>query len=232
MRPTVLLFDVDGTLVTTGGVGRRALEVAFERSYGHRDACRSFRLDGMTDRAIVRAGLRAIDVPPTEACIDQVLVDYLRVLAEEVAAAPDATYRVHAGMAETLDAAHALPHAAVGLGTGNIREGARIKLERVGFYHRFAFGGFGCDAEDRTALIRRGAERGAAMLGASVAECRVVVIGDTPKDVAAAQAIGAESVGVGTGSFSAEQLLASGATRAFGDLAAPGALEAVLGDGR
>ncbi len=70
------------------------------------------------------------------------------------------------------------------------------------------------------------------MLGASVAECRVVVIGDTPKDVAAAQAIGAESVGVATGSFSAEQLLASGATRAFGDLAAPGALEAVLGDGR
>jgi len=232
MRPTVLLFDVDGTLVTTGGVGRRALEVAFERSYGRRDACRSFRLDGMTDRAIVRAGLRAIDVEPTEACIDQVLVDYLRVLAEEGSAAPDATYRVHAGMAETLDAAHALPGAAVGLGTGNIREGARIKLERVGIYHRFAFGGFGCDAEDRTALIRRGAERGAAMLGAPLAECRVVVIGDTPKDVAAAQAIGAESVGVGTGSFSAEQLLASGATRAFGNLAAPGALEAVLGDGR
>jgi len=232
VRPTILLFDVDGTLVTTGGVGRRALEVAFERSFGRRDACRSFRLDGMTDRAIVRAGLRAIEVEPTEACIDQVLVDYLGVLAEEVAAAPDATYRVHAGMAETIDAAQELRHAAIGLGTGNIREGARIKLERVGIYHRFSFGGFGCDAEDRTALIRRGAERGAALLGAGFAECRVVVIGDTPKDVAAAQAIDAECVGVGTGSFSAEQLIAAGATRAFPDLAAPGALEAVLGDGR
>ncbi|HVP59669.1 MAG TPA: haloacid dehalogenase-like hydrolase [Myxococcaceae bacterium] len=229
MRPTVLLFDVDGTLVTTGGVGRRALEIAFERSCGRRDACRSFRLDGMTDRAIVRTGMRAIDVEPTEALIDQVLVDYLVVLAEEVAAAPEATYRLHPGMAETVDAAAAHRHVAVGLGTGNIREGARIKLERVGIYERFTFGGFGCDAEDRTALIRRGAERGASLLGAPLEECRVVVIGDTPKDVAAARAIGAESIGVGTGSFSAEQLLGSGATRAFANLASPGAMEAVLG---
>jgi len=232
VRPTVLLFDVDGTLVTTGGVGRRALEIAFERSFSRRDACRTFRLDGMTDRAIVRAGMHAIGVEPSEELIDQVLADYLQVLAEEVAAAPDATYRLHAGMAETLDAARALPEVAVGLGTGNIREGARIKLERVGIYDRFAFGGFGCDAEDRTELIRRGAERGADRLGASLDRCRVVVIGDTPKDVAAAQAIGAESVGVGTGSFSAEQLLAAGARQAFSNLAASGAREAVLGESR
>jgi phosphoglycolate phosphatase-like HAD superfamily hydrolase len=232
MQPTVLLFDVDGTLVTTGGVGRRALEIAFERSFGRRDACRTFRLDGMTDRAIVRAGMRAIAVEPTEALIDQVLVDYLLVLAEEVAAASDATYRLHAGMAATLDAAAICRDVAVGLGTGNIREGARIKLQRVGIYDRFPFGGFGCDAEDRTELIRRGAERGAARLGAGAAECRVVIIGDTPRDVAAAQAIGAESVGVGTGSFSAEQLLAAGATHAFPNLAAPGAAEAVLGEAR
>ncbi len=229
MRPTVLLFDVDGTLVTTGGVGRRALEIAFQRSFGRRDACRSFRLDGMTDRAIVRAGMQAIEVEPTEALIHQVLVDYLLVLAEEVAAAPTATYRVHAGMAETIEAAGAHREVALGLGTGNIREGARIKLERVGIYHRFPFGGFGCDAEDRNALIRRGAERGASLLGAPLDECRVVVIGDTPKDIAAARAIGAESIGVGTGSFSSEQLQAAGATRAFASLASPGAMEAVLG---
>jgi phosphoglycolate phosphatase-like HAD superfamily hydrolase len=230
MRPTVLLFDVDGTLVTTGGVGRRALEIAFERSFGRRDACRTFRLDGMTDRAIVRTGLQAIAVEPTEALIDRILADYLLVLAEEVAAATDATYRLHAGMATTLDAAGAQREVAVGLGTGNIREGARIKLQRVGIYDRFGFGGFGCDAEDRTSLIRRGAERGATKLGADLADCRVVVIGDTPKDVAAARAIGAESVGVGTGSFSADQLLASGATHAFPNLAAAGAVEAVLGE--
>lgn len=232
MQPTVLLFDVDGTLVTTGGVGRRALEIAFERSFGRRDACRTFRLDGMTDRAIVRTGMRAIGVEPAEALIDRVLVEYLLVLAEEVAAAPDATYRVHPGMAETLDRARARREVAVGLGTGNIREGARIKLDRVGIYDRFPFGGFGCDAEDRTELIHRGAERGAALLGAPLAECRVVVIGDTPKDVWAAQAIGAECVGVGTGSFSPEQLVAAGATRAFATLATPEAMDVVLGASR
>ena len=132
-----------------GASGAVRWRVAFERSFGRRDACRSFRLDGMTDRAIVRTGMRAIGVEPAEALIDQVLVDDLLVLAEEVAAAPDATYRVHAGMAETVDRARSRREIAVGLGTGNIREGARIKLERVGIYHRFAFGGFG--ATTRTA---------------------------------------------------------------------------------
>ncbi len=229
MRPTVLLFDIDGTLVTTGGVGRRALELAFERAHGRRDACSGFRFDGMTDRAIVRGGLLALGLAPTAASIDVVLQRYLEVLAEEVAAAPAERYRVHAGMCETLDAAAARPQFAVGLGTGNIRAGARIKLERVGLYHRFGFGGFGCDDEDRTTLLRLGAERGAATLGVALGQARVVVIGDTPKDVAAARGIGAESVGVGTGSFSPEELLDAGATWAFPSLAAPGAMEAVLG---
>jgi phosphoglycolate phosphatase len=229
MRPTVLLFDVDGTLVTTGGVGRRALEVAFERAHGRRDACAGFRLDGMTDRAIVRGGLSALGLDSTPAAIDAVLATYLDVLAEEVAAAPDATYRVHDGILETLDAAVGRSRVAVGLGTGNIREGARIKLDRVGLFHRFAFGGFGSDAEDRTALLRQGAERGAALLEVPMPDVRVVVIGDTPKDVAAARGISAESVGVGTGRFTPPELTAAGATRAFATLAVPGALEAVLG---
>jgi phosphoglycolate phosphatase len=99
----------------------------------------------------------------------------------------------------------------------------------VGLFARFAFGGFGCDDEDRAALLWRGAERGASALGIPVSSARLVVIGDTPKDVRAAQRIDAESVGVGTGSFSAEALLAAGATVAFPSLAAPGALQAVLG---
>jgi len=229
MRPTVLLFDIDGTLVTTGGVGRRALELAFERAHGRRDACTGFRFDGMTDRAIVRGGLVALGLAPSAAAIDVVLDSYLDVLAEEVAAAPAQSYRVHAGMCETLDAAASRPHVAIGLGTGNVRAGARIKLQRVGLFHRFGFGGFGCDDEDRTTLLRLGAERGAATLGVALAYARVVVIGDTPKDVAAAHGIGAESVGVGTGSFSPAELLEAGATWAFPSLAAPGAMEAVLG---
>ncbi|HVJ21489.1 MAG TPA: HAD family hydrolase [Polyangiaceae bacterium] len=227
MRPTVHLFDIDGTLITTGGVGRKAIEVAFERRYSRRDAC-TFPFDGMTDKLIARLGLEAIGVEPTSAEIDALLVEYVEVLKLEVAAADSKTYRVHAGMEEAILAGREQGHA-VGLGTGNLRAGARVKLERVDVYKYFPFGGFGCDAEERALVIRRGAERGAEQLGVPLEECRVVVIGDTPKDVAAAQAIGAESIGVATGSYSVEALLGCGATHAFADLAAPGALAALVG---
>lgn len=229
MRPTVLLFDIDGTLITTGGVGRDALEVAFARAHGKRSSpYLNFRLDGMTDRAIVRGALRHIGHEPTAEEIEAILKTYLEVLEENVARADASKYRLHAGMQRAVDASHDRGHA-VGLGTGNVREGARLKLTRVGIYHRFAFGGFGCDHEDRLELIRRGAERGAERLGVPLGECRVVVIGDTPKDVAAAKGIGAECIGVGTGAFTAQQLIEVGADRAYRDLSEPGALEALLG---
>ncbi len=228
-RPTVLLFDIDGTLVTTGGVGRLALERAFEIHHGRADAC-AFRLDGMTDRAIVRTALRALGAADSDAAIDAVLAVYLEVLADAVARADDQSYRLHAGMLAALDASRKEERIAVGLGTGNVREGARLKLERVGVFDRFAFGGFGSDHEDRTELIRCGALRGAARLGVPLEACRVVVIGDTPKDVAAAKGIGAESIGVGTGHFSPDDLIACGATHAFADLSATGALDALLGE--
>ena len=228
MRPTILLFDIDGTLVTTGGVGRKALERAFERAHGRLDACSHFRMDGMTDRAIVRLGLKAVGRPASEADIDELLPIYLALLEEEVAGADSARYRVHPGMVRAIEAGHS--HGmAVGLGTGNVREGARVKLDRVDLYRHFGFGGFGCDHEERPLLIRRGAERGAEQLKVPLSECRVVVVGDTPKDVEAARELGASCVGVGTGNFTAAQLLEAGASAAFDNLDAPGALEAVLG---
>ena len=117
----------------------------------------------------------------------------------------------------------------MGLGTGNIREGARVKLSRVGLFERFSFGGFGCDHEDRAALIRRGAERGAEQLGLPLSECRVVVIGDTPKDVAAALACGGECVGVGTGAIGRRSWWKQARRRAFEDLADPLAHRALFG---
>jgi phosphoglycolate phosphatase-like HAD superfamily hydrolase len=228
VRPTILLFDIDGTLITTGGVGRRAIERAFGELYGESRACTSFRFDGMTDRLIARTGLTLLGVEATEIAIDELLALYVRLLEEEVARADAAQYRVHDGIAEALEAARGLGMG-VGLGTGNVVAGARIKLGRVGIFEKFAFGGFGSDAEDRAALIRRGAERGAEHLDVPLAECRVVVIGDTPKDVDAARAVAAESIGVGTGGFTAAELTAHGATAAFDSLAAPGALDAMLG---
>lgn len=228
MKPTVLLFDIDGTLVTTGGVGRRALDKAFDTLHGRADAC-LFALDGMTDGMIVRLGLAEIGVAVSDAAVHTVLQLYLKNLAHEVARAAPETYRLHLGMREAVETALATSGFAVGLGTGNLHEGARLKLERLHFFHPFRFGGFGSDHDNRTVLIGVGARRGAEALGIPPSECRVVVIGDTPRDVLAAQENGAESVGVATGRFSAAKLRESGATHAFENLSAPGALEAVLG---
>lgn len=228
MQPTVLLFDVDGTLITTGGGARAAIERAFAARFGREDGF-DFPFDGMTDRAIVRRALERIEVDASEGEIDAFIAAYLERLGETLEAAADC--HLHAGAERAVGEALAREGFAVGLGTGNVREGARLKLERVGFYHPFTFGGFGCDHEERAALIRVGAERGAARLGVPLAACRVVVIGDTPKDVAAARAIGAESIGVGTGSFAPRELLEVGATWAFSDLREAGALDALLGRG-
>lgn len=227
--PTILLFDIDGTLVTTGGAGRRALERAFQRRHGRGDACSSIRFDGMTDRSITRLALQAIGLEASEADIDALLELYIAELAAELRLSSPDNYRVHVGVEQALQAARERGMA-VGLGTGNVVTGSRLKLEHVGLYRHFAFGGFGSDHELRVELIRKGAERGAITLGKPLRECRVVVIGDTPKDVDAARGIGAEALGVGTGSFSAAQLLQHGASYAFDDLQSPGALAALLGD--
>jgi phosphoglycolate phosphatase-like HAD superfamily hydrolase len=227
MRPTVLLFDIDGTLITSGGAGRRAMERAFLEQYGRAEALAGILLDGMTDRLIVRLVIERLEHEPTEAAIDAVLAVYLRALADEVTRVANDRYRVHRGMHDAI-AVGTRQGAAIGLGTGNLRAGAKIKLDRVELHGHFGFGGFGCDAEARVELIRIGAERGAQALGVHVSECRVVVIGDTPKDVEAALGIGAEAVGVGTGRFTPDQLRASGAHFAFHDLSAPGAIDALL----
>lgn len=228
MKPTVLLFDIDGTLITTGGAGRRAIVRAFATVYGRPDACNHFSFSGMTDRAIVRLGLDQIGVTAAEETIDELLRRYVALLEEEVWKIDDARYRIHAGMVEAIDAGHA-NGCAVGLGTGNVRTGAMTKLRRVGLHERFDFGGFGDDHELRAELIRRGAERGAQVLGVPLVEARVVVIGDTPKDVQAAQAIGAESIAVATGDHRSDALRAAGATHVFESLSLPGAIEALLG---
>lgn len=225
-RPTVLLFDIDGTLLETGGAGRASMAGAFEDVHGRAEAASGFSYAGMTDRAILRRALASLEVEVTEAAIEAVLAAYLVRLADEVARAP--RYRVLPGVAELVPTLVGLPGVAVGLGTGNVREGAYTKLRRGDLDGHFAFGGFGCDAEDRTELLRAGARRGAATLGAALEACRVVVIGDTPKDVSAALGIGAACLGVGTGGSSAEELVALGARWGFATLAERGVREVLL----
>src|SRR5690349_17309945 len=136
MQPTVLLFDIDGTLIDTGGAGRRAIERAFERAHDRRDACASFKFGGMTDRAILRGGLVAIGREPTAEAIDALAAVYLEILAEEMVTAPRCV--LHPGVERALEVGREAG-CAVGLGTGNLREGARLKLARVGIFERFAF---------------------------------------------------------------------------------------------
>jgi phosphoglycolate phosphatase-like HAD superfamily hydrolase len=225
---TVYLFDIDGTLLTCGGAGRKALERTFHALHERADALESFKLDGMTDRAIARQALQAIGREPTPESIDLVLARYVEFLDEEIAKIEASKYRVHDGMHDAVAAARKLG-AAVGLGTGNIRHGAMLKLKRVGLHEAFAFGGFGDDHEQRPELIRKGAQRGVEQLGLKWDEARVLVIGDTPADVAAAHAIGGKCLAVATGRFSVAELRAAGADWAFESLVAPGALEALLG---
>lgn len=198
----------------------------FGERYGRPDAFDAVRFHGMTDRAIVRDALERIGLSCDQAAIDHVCAIYLEALAEEVPRSE--RFRVLPGAASLLQSLAGRRRVAVGLGTGNLREGARLKLEHARLFHHFAFGGFGCDHEDRAAILRVGAERGAERLGRPLAGCRVVVIGDTPRDVAAARAIGAESLTVETGGVSSAELRHAGATWTHPDLTHPAVLSALL----
>ena len=228
-NPTIILFDVDGTLIASSATGRKALERAFMERHGRSDACDHFSFAGMTDRAIFREGLRTIGAEVTEAEIDATIALYVTYLAGEVESAEH--YGLHPCILEALDALVDLPHVALGLGTGNVERGARTKIERVRLNHYFEFGGFGCDAEPRAALIRVGAERGAARLGLPLEACRLIIVGDTPKDIAAAHANAGICIAVATGSYSHEALVESGGDLVCHDLSDPRALALLLGEG-
>lgn len=195
----LVCFDIDGTLLRTRGAGREALDEAFLRVMGWERATEGVPIAGSTDSAIVRDvvarfGASGVDHAAVRAA-------YLEGLARRVAepGRVEACPGVHAAVAAVAERAH------VTLLTGNWREGADLKLGAVGLGGAFAFGAFGDDAADRNALVpvacARAAERGLRWR-------RVVVIGDTPADVACARAGGAVAVAVETG-FCAPDVLAA-----------------------
>ncbi len=226
-RPTVFLFDIDGTILDAQGAGRRAMQAAFESVCpGCGDAMEAVRFSGMTDPAIARAALNNAGLPADDVKIQRVVMAYLARIALEVRSIPPSVYD---GAQAAIDLAHAQPRSAVGLGTGNHVEGARHKLAPVGLWEMFSFGGFGSDAEVRADMLAVGRDRGLAQLGAAAAEARVVIIGDTPRDVQAAAAIGALCLAVTTGSHDADSLHRAGADRVVDRLDRPEALEFLVG---
>ncbi len=225
--PTVFLFDIDGTILDARGAGRRAMQAAFEAECpGCGDAMARVRFAGMTDLGIVRTALRHAEQPADDAQVHRVLDHYLQRIDAELQVDPP---RVIEGARASIDAALGHPRAAVGLGTGNHVEGARAKLGAVDLWDPFAFGGFGSDAELRAHMLAVGRDRGLARLGVAAEIARVVVIGDTPRDVEAARSIGAVCLAVTTGPYAAEDLALAGAQRVVERLDDAAALDFLSG---
>jgi phosphoglycolate phosphatase-like HAD superfamily hydrolase len=213
----LLLFDIDQTLINTGGAGIRALNRACQKLLSVEHAMEGITPHGKTDPAIVRE-IILTRLGSTSSCdshLESILEAYLSFLREEVWLST--AYRVLPGILEILQEMATRPDVMLGLATGNMEVGARIKLERGGLNPYFSFGGFGSDSESRAALVRKGAEAAARKCGSAIQAGDVFVIGDTPRDIEAGKDAGFRTVGVGTGSYSPDQLLESGATFAIAD---------------
>jgi phosphoglycolate phosphatase-like HAD superfamily hydrolase len=213
----LLLFDIDQTLINSGGAGLRALDRACLQLYGIRNAMQDIRPHGKTDPAIAREILRVrLNHSAAETGqIESILEAYLFFLKEEVRLSPN--YRVLPGIISILEEALSRTDVMLGLATGNVELGARIKLDRGKLNPYFEFGGFGSDSEDRTELVRRAASKAARRYGMPIAAADTFVIGDTPLDIDAGKRAGFNTVGVATGSYSIEELVDSGATFAIPD---------------
>jgi phosphoglycolate phosphatase-like HAD superfamily hydrolase len=225
----LLLFDIDGTLVDTAGAGVRAFARVFGEAFGRPDALAGIPLAGRTDRAILAdaLGRAAPDHPADEAWVRAFAERYVVVLAEEMRT-PAPRRRLLPGVVEALDAAAALPGVHVALLTGNFRKGAEIKLSHFSIWERFAFGAYGDDAVDRNDLFPVAIDRARAHGVPGLGPRDVLVIGDTPHDVACARSGGAVAVGVTTGPYDRAALEAAGADIVLEDLTAFGEVRAAI----
>jgi len=217
MAKKLLLFDLDWTLIYTGGAGLRALNRSFETLFQIPEAMKKVSPDGKTDPAICREMIRVhLNREPAEGEIAKLCRGYLDQLAVEIPGSPG--YRILPGIPVLLEKLSTLDGILMGLGTGNLEEGAKIKLAPAGLMKYFRFGGFGSDAEERPVVLRTGAKRGEALLGKAMAPRDVIVIGDNIRDVQAGKAIGATTVAVATGPMTFDELAATEPDHIFHDL--------------
>lgn len=233
----IVLWDLDGTLVDTGGAGMRALARAVDASDGGKKALERLKLGGMTDRAIVRhlcaahehherphTPMSELERAVTEEEIDAVIARYLAHLRETVPASDG--YRLLPGVVDLLD--ELSPLVVHALATGNVEEGARIKLEKSHIWDRFAFGGFGSDAETRADMLRAARKKADVYLKRRCMPDEFVVVGDTPRDIHAAHEVGFACVAVASGQHAAEELRQAGADEVIESLEDPRAMTAIL----
>lgn len=219
----ILLFDIDGTLLRTGGAGTEAMARAFEQLYGVADAFAAIDMGGRSDSWILQLALAQHGLPYEPAVREAFTRAYAEALAETL---PLFDGQILPGIPALLEA---LADVAVvrGLGTGNFRRTSLLKLQHFGLAEHFLDGGFGEDSVDRREILALGVAR---LRAAAREDAAVVVIGDTTHDIAAARGIGARAVGVATGRVPAAELAGAGADAVLPDCAdLEGAIAAILG---
>ena len=218
----LLLFDIDGTLLGTDGAGRRAIHRALV-DRGAPGVVPGYRLDGKTDPQIVRELLAVGGHPDPEdrALVEAICTEYVAYLAEELTRTGGQA-RAMPGIPALLEALaprEARGDVMVGLLTGNVVDGARLKLRAAGFApDRFAVGAFGLDGTHRPDLPPVALARASARLGRPVLGSETWIIGDTPADVACGRPVGARALAVATGSYRVEELERTGAELVFAEL--------------
>jgi phosphoglycolate phosphatase-like HAD superfamily hydrolase len=199
----LLLWDIDGTLITTGAAGQQAIVRATAEQFGGDGNLDGVEIAGRTDLAIAHQILQKYGAPVTDEKARAFLDIYLRWLAEEL---PLRVGRVLPGVLELLERLASQPDTTLGLLTGNLERGAKLKLEHYGLWRFFAFGGFADDHHDRNQLGPFALSRALEGTGIKFAGSQVDVIGDTGHDIVCGKAFGARTIAVATGSWSREQL--------------------------
>lgn len=207
--PRILLFDIDGTLVSTGGAGAVAWKWAFDELYGIPADIGEFTDAGMTDPDVGAETFRAVlEREPTPHELAKLVQRRLEHLPQAVADSEG--YRVLPGVPERLKQLSRAGHL-LGLITGNGDGAAHIKLQRAGLNRWFTFGGYASAGVDRPEIVRQAVKRGEAMLGQNVPNTDIYVIGDTPRDIEAAHAADCTAIAVATGKHDRAALEQAGA---------------------
>src|SRR4051812_5215715 len=219
-EPEAVLFDIDGTLISTGGAGARSWRYAFDELYGIPADIGPFTDAGMTDPTVARLTFKAaVGHDPSPRELATVMAAYLDRLPYEVEHSE--TYRVLDGAEELLRRLGQAKGILLGITSGAVEAAAHIKLSRAGFNRYFPFGGYGSDSGDRVELTKCAIERGGRLIGEKLDPAEVYVVGDTPRDVEAAHGAGCVAVATATGHYSREQLEATGAEHVLDSLRQP-----------